>query len=357
MPRLLLNPDIVSRNISRISKKSIDHNLEFRPHFKTHQSQEIGRWFKDKDVQGITVSSLEMAVYFAQDGWQDITVAFPVNVLEHKLIHALASNISLNLLIVSIESLRLLQKNLEMPIGLYIEVDPGYGRSGVSSEKITDIQELINMINDHPNTLFKGFYTHAGHTYAARGSEGVKTIAEASMRRLSGLGHHFPNIPICFGDTPSCSVLDEFGPVTQLSAGNLVFYDWIQTKIGSCTPKDIAVMMECPVVEKYDDRNQLLIHGGAVHFSKDHLIENDIKIFGVVTEDWGKPMEENYISSLSQEHGIVQCTRSYFESINIGDTVNIFPIHSCLTANLMGAYHIEGKAELVDHFSKQHYSR
>jgi D-serine deaminase-like pyridoxal phosphate-dependent protein len=65
------------------------HSLAFRPHFKTHQSLELGNWFKDYGVTQITVSSLEMAEYFATQ-WNDITVAFPVNVLEINRINSLA---------------------------------------------------------------------------------------------------------------------------------------------------------------------------------------------------------------------------------------------------------------------------
>ena len=35
--------------------------LSFRPHFKTHQSAEIGSWFRDFGVTRITVSSRESA--------------------------------------------------------------------------------------------------------------------------------------------------------------------------------------------------------------------------------------------------------------------------------------------------------
>lgn len=355
MPRLLLNKEIAEKNISKVINKAKSNNLEYRPHFKTHQSHIVGEWFRKKGINGITVSSLEMADYFAKAGWDDITVAFPADSMQNKLIDRLAKSCSLSMLIVSETALKLLQDKLTGVVGLYIEVDPGYGRSGVSSNDIERIRTLIDSIEGHKLTTFRGFYSHAGHTYKARGKSEIVSIANASLDRLSNLSSHFPGIHICFGDTPSCSVLDNFGSVTQLSAGNLVFYDWIQTKIGSCSVADIAVMMECVVVEKYEDRKQLLIHGGAVHFSKDYLEEGSKTIFGVVASDWGQPQEENYICSLSQEHGIVQCTSSYFDSVSIGDVINIYPIHSCLTANLMGEYYIYGQESTVDHFSRAYH--
>ena len=55
------------------------NNLFLRPHFKTHQSTEIGKWFKQKGLLNY-VSSISMAEYFSNE-WNDITIAFPINIL------------------------------------------------------------------------------------------------------------------------------------------------------------------------------------------------------------------------------------------------------------------------------------
>ena len=60
-PTLLIDKKRVLKNIEMMSRKAKDHNLIFRPHFKTHQSLEVGRWFKESGVESITVSSFEMA--------------------------------------------------------------------------------------------------------------------------------------------------------------------------------------------------------------------------------------------------------------------------------------------------------
>ena len=115
--------------------------------------------------------------------------------------------------------------------------------------------------------------------------------------------------------------------------------------------------MKCPVVAKYPSRNELLIHGGAVHFSKDSdILENGEPYFGQVVENhkiaWGNLLEGCYLKSVSQEHGIVRCNQDFFTEINIGDPVTILPIHSCLTADLMGKYHrTDGK--IVPHLSEK----
>ena len=108
-PTLLLDKDIALRNIENMVRKANDLNLKFRPHFKTHQSAEIGEWFRAAGVNCITVSSLTMANYFADAGWNDITIAFSVNIPEIPEINELAGRINLNVLIENKEGLEALQ--------------------------------------------------------------------------------------------------------------------------------------------------------------------------------------------------------------------------------------------------------
>ncbi|GEM_PF-2678622 len=42
--------------------KAKQHNLLFRPHFKTHQSKTIGKWFKEKGVNKITYYKLKWLI-------------------------------------------------------------------------------------------------------------------------------------------------------------------------------------------------------------------------------------------------------------------------------------------------------
>ena len=103
-PTLLLDLQKCKNNIQRMVEKAKKNNLIFRPHFKTHQSIQIGEIFKEFGIDEITVSSVEMAQYFADAGWNNITIAFPFNPLEITEIEKLANKIKLNILISSSDS-------------------------------------------------------------------------------------------------------------------------------------------------------------------------------------------------------------------------------------------------------------
>ena len=243
-PTMVLNEDVCKSNIARMAQKAKAAGVTFRPHFKTHQSREIGEWFRKSGVEKITVSSLNMAMKFAEWGWNDITVAFPVNCLEHEKINYLASKIRLNLLLAHSEGAQQLSACLKYPVGVYLSVDTGYHRDGVDANNYEKIDRIINIVAPDVNIKFEGFLTHAGHTYHARSKEEVLQIHRDNLRMLKNIKeryiNRYPQLKISLGDTPSCSLADRFGVASEIRPGNFVFYDVTQMLIGSCAKQSFT---------------------------------------------------------------------------------------------------------------------
>ncbi len=278
-PTLLLKKDIALKNIEIMSAKVKASGATFRPHFKTHQSAGVGEWFSDLGIDCITVSSMRMAQYFAQNGWKDITVAFPVNIREWQHIDHLAGEINLNVLIENVEAIEFLEKKLENPVGVFIKADTGYGRTGVDADDAEAVQELLKKLKSCRKLIFIGFLTHAGQTYHAGSIEQIKKIKDESIGKLLALKTFFrsvfPLLQLSYGDTPSCSVADDFSDVDELRPGNFIFYDEMQYRLGACSRSDIAVALACPVVAKHTARSEVVIHGGAVHLSKESITDEE----------------------------------------------------------------------------------
>lgn len=346
-PTLLLNKEIALRNIETMARKAAKLHLQFRPHFKTHQSAEIGQWFRDAGVKCIAVSSLTMANYFAEAGWDDITIAFSVNIPEIPEINELAGRIKLNVLIENMEGLQALQENITWHTGVFIKIDTGYNRTGIESNRTMLIDQLLEAIQKSPLLQFKGFLSHTGHTYQANSTHDIFSRHFDALLKLKALKarylNEWPDLIISLGDTPSCSVCENFDGIDEMRPGNFVFYDLMQFKIGSCKLTDIAVRMICPVIATHPSRNEVVIYGGAIHFAKDSIINIDGKpLFGrIIVDDGEKKLlldERNYLHSLSQEHGILKITPRDFNYFKPGKLIEIIPVHSCLTANLMREY-------------------
>ncbi|MDN5217454.1 alanine racemase [Fulvivirgaceae bacterium BMA12] len=343
-PTLVVDQRVCQRNIRNMLKRARDHQVNLRPHFKTHQSALVGGWHKALGITSITVSSLNMALYFAKHGWKDITVAFPLNIREMHKVNQLASGIKLNVLIESMEQLEALESALKFPVGLFMKIDAGSHRTGVAAENVALIGALINKIKSMDKARFKGFLTHAGHSYKATSKAEVLTVHQETTAKMVNLKSHFsavaPDIIVSLGDTPTASLADSFENVDEIRPGNFVYYDVMQKNIGSCQWEDIAVAVACPIVAKHETRNEIVVYGGAVHFSKDSLTDNDHRqYFGLVVpmgpEGWGAPLPGCYMASLSQEHGVVKMDPAHFGKFHIGDLLYILPIHSCLTVDVI----------------------
>lgn len=341
-PTFVINEGIARANIRRMAEKANANGTIFRPHFKTHQSKDVGDWFRQEGVKQITVSSVSMAQYFASHGWDDITIAFPYNPLEIDEINELASKIKLNVQVESREALDHLLVTASSALGYFIKIDIGTRRTGLLHNQSDIIQDLINRQSD--KVSFKGLLSHAGHSYNARSPRKILEMHEDSMKVIKLIQSKLDQeVFISYGDTPSCSTLEKFDGIDEIRAGNFVFYDIQQTNIGSCSMEDIAVAVFCPVVAVHHNRDEAVIYGGAIHLSKDHIKRgNDDVYFGEVvtlTPSGWEYQGDAILDRVSQEHGIIKGSERFFRNLRVGDVVGILPAHSCLTANLASAYY------------------
>ena len=351
-PTLVVNKDKVLRNIKRMKEKveNSPGRIRFRPHFKTHQSTKIGQWFRELGITAIAVSSVDMALFFAQAHWQDITLAVLVNPLQIEAINQLIKTfeVDLNLVVDSCDRVIFLNKKLKYPVKLWIKIDTGYHRTGIQWDQKEEVLRIVREIKRSPRLHFRGLLTHSGHSYRAGSTQEIKDIYSDTVSKMGALRGYLAesgifNVEISMGDTPTCSVVEEFYGVDEIRCGNFVFCDLMQFYLGSCKEEDIAAAAACPVLARYPQRNEIVIYGGAIHLSKESLTgTNRPTHFGLVALpgstywNWGPIIADTFVASLSQEHGIIKTTPALLNQIDTGDIVMILPVHSCLTANLLG---------------------
>jgi D-serine deaminase-like pyridoxal phosphate-dependent protein len=337
-----------------MAEKAVRAGVVLRPHFKTHQSVAIGEEFRTFGVSAIAVSNLDMAEAFAAAGWRDITIAFPVNQLQVDRIDGLAAGIDLHLLVEDSQTVRLLEARLESPVGIWIKIDTGSGRTGLTSDDPRAVCALAGTIAASKQLRFEGLLTHAGHTYKGGTPEEIKGIYQASVQAMRGVrdvleGAGLAGALISVGDTPGCSLVEDLRGVDEIRPGNFVFYDATQWRLGSCAQEDIALAVACPVVARHPERNELVVHGGAVHLSLSHLPdERGAPMYGFLAskaeKGWGPIIDGALVRSLSQEHGVIRARPELVKETAVGAVVTVIPVHSCLTVNLMREYRtLEGE--------------
>ena len=357
-PTLVVNEARAKKNIKKMAEKAKKSEVLFRPHFKTHQSTTVGEWLREEDVTAITVSSVDMAEYFANNGWKDITIAFPVNIRQLERINKLAKKIDLGLLIESQDIIPYLEEKIKTEVDIWIKIDTAYGRTGMAWDNSVEITNLIRKIKGTTHLNFKGLLVHAGHSYYAKSVDEIKDIYYDTAFKLKDLQEKlfvqgFAHVNLSVGDTPTTSVVEEFHTVDEVRPGNFVYYDLTQLELGVCEEEDIAAAVACPVVAIHEERNEIVIYGGGVHLSKEFLIVDEkTKSYGSVAlptkEGWGPILKGTFVKSISQEHGIIKTTPEIIKNITLKDLFYVLPVHSCMTANLLRGHQVTFDGKEID---------
>ena len=133
-PALLLDLDILQRNLRGMQDRAGKLKVALRPHIKTHKCVEIGKKQTGLGAKGITVSTFYEAEQFAAHGFDDITWAFPLPPIYAIKVAELAEKIILRVLVDSKEAKGHLDKVARTngnKIHVWLKVDSGNHRAGV----------------------------------------------------------------------------------------------------------------------------------------------------------------------------------------------------------------------------------
>ena len=166
-PALLLDLDVLERNLSRMAEKSARLGVSLRPHAKTHKCVEVAERQRALGASGLTVSTLYEARVFADHGFDDLTWAFPVQLSRLEEVRDLAQRVTLRLLVDTTEAVQALE-SLGLPLHVWIKVDCGAHRAGVDPES-PEALELARTLAGSSRLTFDGILTHSGHAYHAHG--------------------------------------------------------------------------------------------------------------------------------------------------------------------------------------------
>ncbi len=338
-PALLLDLDVLERNVARMAERARSLGVALRPHVKTHKCVEIARLQRDAGARGLTVATLEEARAFTDAGFDDLTWAFPLPLSRLGEATELASRTRLGLLVDSLEAVRALDAT-GAELRVWIEVDSGQHRSGASpgGELVVAIAHAIHA---SPSLRLEGLLTHAGQSYACRGGVGLAEVAEherativrvADRLRDAGVGVERTSV----GSTPGMSAAGDLSGVTEARPGNYVLHDYTQTIIGSCSVRDCAATVLATVVSAAPDEGRAVVDAGALALSKDGSPSGVPPTMGRIFGDYarGELDETRHVRALSQEHGWVE------GAFTVGERVRILPNHSCLASACFDRYHV-----------------
>lgn len=331
-PSLLLDLDVLERNLRRMSEYCAKTGIALRPHIKTHKIPELARLQKAHGAMGITAAKVSEARVMAISGIDDILLAYPIvsdtkaNSLVELCEHARTS-ISID----SADAAECLSRAASATahhLNVLVEIDVGFGRCGVQTPQAA--VELAQLIDRLPGITFDGLMFYPGHMFVPTETQNallqeVNDRVDASVEALrkSGLTVN----TVSGGSSPTAYRSHEFHHLTEIRPGMYPLNDRNLVEGGFATLADCALTVLTTVISTAVP-GRAIFDGGSKTFSSDRLLTGNNKGCGAVLED-----QDAIFYAMSEEHGHLDITSSS-RTYRLGERLRVVPNHVCTTINM-----------------------
>ena len=331
-PAVVVDLDVMERNLSRMADYCRDKNLRLRPHTKSHKIPELAKRQMAHAAQGITVAKIGEAEVMLDAGITDILIAYPI--IGRGKTEKLAEFATRAAISVSLDSVEVAQAIAEeaqthdVSIGVLVELDVGFRRCGITNEE--DLFAVARRVADLPGLEFKGLMFFPGHLQVLEKERaelrvGVNDFLERAQAKLAAAG--LPANVVSGGSTPTARESHLFSGVNEIRPGMYIFNDRNIVGVGVAEVEDCALSVITTVVST-SVSGRAIIDGGSKTFSSDRHLAGDGRGFGMIKTDPDAELEQ-----LSEEHGHLNISRSAHR-YRVGERLAIIPNHVCSTVNM-----------------------
>ncbi len=352
-PSLLVDRDIVLKNLEHMRDYITAQNVKLRPHTKTHKSPKIAKLQMEYGAYAVTVAKTSEAKVMIENGIPDVFIANEV-VGDDKLqmISDLSKKATISFGADSIEHIKAAQQVFSAAgtvANIVIEIEVGDGRSGVVEESY--FAELLSEIKASPNVYFKGIFSHDGHSYRAESVEHClqiskdaqeRTLHFAELAKAAGL----PCDVVSYGSTPpilcGTTILDG---ITEIRPGTYVYNDVAQC--GIIGTLDRAAVSVLTTVISRPTAERVITDVGAKGLTMQERADGICKTGGK-----GTVLEYPSIKvkAVYDEHAVIYDAK-FRESVSIGEKLRIIPAHVCPVCNLYEVAYLISGDEVLEEIS------
>jgi len=326
-PALLIDLDVMERNLARIADYCASSKLRLRPHTKTHKSIRIAKRQLELGAAGLSVAKTGEAQVMLGAEPSDLYLVYTV-VGERKLerLVEVAGKTNLTIAFDSVAAAEPVSRAADragVRIGVLAEVDVGLGRVGVQPNQAVDLVEALRKL---PALDWRGITFYPGHIKNQNDSHVAELSATVAgiVRDLRQAGLE-PQI-VSGGSTPLLFRSHDIDGLNEIRPGTYVFNDLNTIASGACALEDCAASVLATVVSTAR-LGQMIIDGGSKTFSSDRLSSGEPG-FGRVMEAPGA-----FFHRMMEEHGFVDLSRAE-RTFAVGDRVRVIPNHICVVVNL-----------------------
>ncbi len=320
-PAVVIDLDIVERNIARVQALCDAAGVANRPHIKTHKSPVIAAMQRDAGARGITCQKLGEAEVMAESGFEDILISY--NLLGEEKVNRLGKLMSRATITVAADNpvvvaglpqaAAIAGRNLDV----VVECDTGRKRAGV--ETPAEAVALARDIASRPGLSFAGFLLYPPEDATAE----TQAFLDAAMAGVRDLGLA-PRI-VSSGGTPNLVNLGKIKGVTEHRAGTSVFNDRMMMAAGVAQLQDCALTVHATVTSRAGPERGIVDSGSKTLTSDMGGLEGH----GLILEH-----PQARIVRFAEEHGFLDLSACN-DRPDIGDVVRIVPNHVCVVVNMV----------------------
>ncbi|MBA2687632.1 MAG: alanine racemase [Gemmatimonadaceae bacterium] len=330
-PIPVVDLDIMERNLDRMATYTAKNGLHLRPHTKTHKSPWIAAEQLERGAVGVTCATPREAEAMSTVS-SDILLGFPaVGASKARRIASIPKDIDVTVSLdseIALLDLAAAAQKADRSIGVYVELDLGMHRVGISSAE--QAAELAMLVTQTRPLEYAGIAFYPGHIRESVGDQGpslekLSARLEEALEVMDSFGVRHP--VVSGGSTPTVWRSHEIRGMTEIRPGTYVFNDRTTAMIGACDWEDCALTVLATVVSTAVD-GQAVIDAGTKSLGRE-------PIRGTPGEGFGSLLEhpEVTVRGMSEEHGILELKDSNWRP-EVGERVRVIPNHVCIVVHL-----------------------
>ena len=347
-PALVLDLEMLDRNIAEMAAFAKAHGVALRPHSKTHKSADVARRQIAAGALGVCCAKLGEAEALAEQGIENLHITSPVVTPQaiDRLV-ALNARVAGLMLVVdhpaNVDALAAAAARAGKTLTVVIDIDPGIHRTGVASPD--DCVALVKKVAGLKSLNYAGIQFYCGSHQHIKDFAERKAAIEERTAYLKGIIDRLvaaglkPGIVTGSG-TGTHYIDAKAGVFTELQVGSYVFMD-----------HDYAVC-DLRGLDKPTFEQALQIDARVVSANTPGMVTVDAGLKAMATEK-GPPMilkgavEGSTTRFMGDEHLAVIAPQGQAAPA-LAEQVVLVPPHCDPTVNMYESYHVVKGDTLVD---------
>jgi len=336
-PALVIDLDVFERNLEKMQSYLTGQGIALRSHTKMHKCPVIAHKQVEAGARGVCAAKVSEAEIMCDAGIEDVLVTSPLATHDKidRFMQARESHPGLKLVVDHEQSAALLDTSAGaqgLTVDVFIDIDPGMGRTGVEAGEGT--LRLAEFVGAAEHLNLAGIQMYAGNCMHIEGFKDRQAkytkVMQKGIDTLALLKDNGIEVPIVSGGgTGTYNMEAGIGLINELQAGSYAFMDIEYRDIGgqeSDVYSDFDVSLFVLVTAISQPQSRLItVDGGFKSFASDKIPPQFRDVEGVIYH-WG-----------GDEHGIIQLDNPSREIV-LGDRLAMLTPHCDPTVNLHDFY-------------------